>query len=50
MLNYLNLAMIDLILSLRRKGWFQRRIVRELDLNRETVARYLKQARGNLKP
>ena len=42
--------MIDLILSLRRKGWSQRRIAPELDLNRETVARYLKQARGDPKP
>jgi transposase len=50
MSNYLKLAMIDLILSLRRKGWSQRRIARELDLNRETVARYLKQARGDPKP
>ena len=50
MSNHLKLAMIDLILSLRRKGWSQRRIARELDLNRETVARYLRQARGDPKP
>jgi transposase len=50
MSNHLKLAMIDLILSLRRRGWSQRRIARELDLNRETVARYLKQARGDPKP
>ena len=43
MSNRLKVAMIDLILSLRLKGWSQRRIARELDLNRETVARYLKQ-------
>jgi transposase len=50
MSNRLKLAMIDLILSLRLKGWSQRRIARELDLNRETVARYLKQARRDPKP
>ncbi len=50
MSNHLKVAMIDLILSLRRKGWSQRRIARELDLNRETVARYLKQAGSDPKP
>jgi transposase len=50
MSNHLKLAMIDLILSLRLKGWSQRRIARELELNRETVARYLKQARSAPKP
>jgi transposase len=50
MSNHLKVAMIDLILSLRRKGWSQRRIARELDLNRETVARYLKQARSDPRP
>jgi transposase len=50
MSNRLKVAMIDLILSLRLKGWSQRRIARELDLNRETVARYLNQARTEPKP
>jgi len=44
MSNHLKVAMIDLILSLRRKGWSQRRIATELGINRETVARYLKHA------
>jgi transposase len=50
MSNHLKLAMKDLILSLSLKGWSQRRIARELELNRETVARYLKQARIAPKP
>jgi transposase len=38
----LKMARIDSIHSLYQQGWSQRRIARELDLNRETVARYLK--------
>ena len=45
MSNRLKVAMIDVILSFHRRGWSQRRIAIELDINRETVARYLKQAR-----
>jgi len=50
MSNRLKVAMIDVILSLHRKGWSQRRIANELEINRETVARYLKQARAAPKP
>jgi transposase len=50
MSNRLKVAMIDVILSLHRKGWSQRRIAVELDINRETVARYLKRARAAPKP
>ncbi len=50
MSNHLKVAMLNLILSLHRKGWSQRRIASELDINRETVARYLKQARAAAKP
>jgi transposase len=50
MSNRLKVAMIDIILSLHRRGWSQRRIANELELNRETVARYLKQARAAPKP
>jgi transposase len=50
MSHLLKVAKIDLILSLSRRGWSQRRIARELDLNRETVARYLKQAQSAPKP
>jgi transcriptional regulator len=34
----IKVAAIDIILSLRRRGWSQRRIASELDINRETVA------------
>jgi transposase len=40
--NQLKVVMIDTILSLRQRGWSQRRIARELGINRETVARYLR--------
>jgi transposase len=50
MSNRLKVAMIDVILSLHRKGWSQRRIAAELEINRETVARYLKLARAAPKP
>jgi transposase len=50
MSNHLKVAMIDLVLSLQRKGWSQRRIATELEINRETVARYLKLARAAPKP
>ena len=50
MSNQLKVAMIDIILSLHRKGWSQRRIARELEINRETVARYLKQVTPAPKP
>jgi transposase len=50
MSNLLNVAMINLILSLHRQGVSQRRIAHELGVNRETVARYLKRATVVLKP
>ena len=50
MSNLIKVATIDIILSLHRRGWSQRRIARELDVNRETVARYLKQAEAASKP
>src|SRR5262245_7408692 len=43
MSNQLKVAMIATIVSLRQRGWSQRRIARELGINRETVARYLRQ-------
>jgi transposase len=46
----LKVATIDIILSLHRRGWSQRRIARELDTNRETVGRYIKQTRAAPKP
>jgi transposase len=50
MSNRLKVAMIDIILSFHRRGWSQRRIANELGINRETVARYLKQASAAPKP
>jgi transposase len=50
MSNLLKVAMTEIILSLHRKGWSQRRIARELGINRETVARYLAQVRAAPKP
>ncbi len=50
MSNLLKVAMIDLILSLHRRRWSQRRIARELEISRETVARYVKRARAAPKP
>jgi transposase len=46
----IKVATIDIILSLHLRGWSQRRIARQLDINRETVARYLKQAQSAPKP
>jgi transposase len=46
----IKVATIDIILSLHRRGWSQRRIATELDINRETVARYLKRAESASKP
>ncbi len=41
MANHLTMALIDSVLTLHQRGWSQRRIARELDIDRETVARYL---------
>src|SRR5215470_1593806 len=50
MSNLLKVAMIETILSLRQRGWSQRRIARELGIDRETVARYLRQLPAPPKP
>jgi transposase len=42
--NQLKMALIDTIHSLHEQGWSGRRIARELRLDRDTVARYLRQA------
>jgi transposase len=50
MANALKMALIEAILSLRRRGWSGRRIARELGVDRETVARYLRMATESSKP
>jgi transposase len=50
MSNLLKVAMIETILSLHQRGWSQRRIARELGIDRETVARYLRPPVGLSKP
>jgi transposase len=50
MANLLKMAMIETIRTLHRRGWSQRRIAGELGINRETVARYLRQADSESKP
>ena len=47
MSNHLKLAMIDLDSLPPPQGLVRRRIAHKLDLNRETVARYLRQAPGD---
>jgi transposase len=41
MANRLKMALIETIQSLSRRGWSQRRIARELNVDRETVAKHL---------
>src|SRR5581483_2744299 len=47
MSNYLKMAAIHSILALHQQGWSQRRIARELGLDRETVARHIRQANSS---
>jgi len=39
--NQLKIAVVNAILTLRERGWSQRRIARELGIDRETVAKYI---------
>ena len=50
MANLLKMAIIDTIFTLKRRGWSQRRIARELGIHRETVARQLRIAQQAAKP
>jgi hypothetical protein len=45
-MNQLNVSLQHSILTLAGHGWSARRIARELDLNRETVGKYLRLARS----
>jgi hypothetical protein len=46
MSNHLEMAMMHSIMTLHQRGWSQRRIARELDIDRETVARHLGSAKA----
>jgi transposase len=50
MANQLKMALIETIATLHRRGWSQRRIARELNIDRETVGRYLRMAKSAPKP
>jgi transposase len=50
MSNLLKMAVRDTVRTLHRRGWSQRRIADELGINRETVARHLRQADPASKP
>ena len=50
MSNLLKMAVSETIRTLYRRGWSQRRIADELGINRETVARHLRQADPPPKP
>ena len=50
MANVLTMAKIESILSLHAQGWTQRRIARELGVDRETVRKYILQRSPEAKP
>jgi transposase len=50
MANQLKMAMANAILTLQQRGWSQRRIARELGIDRETVARYVSLPDADPKP
>lgn len=50
MANLLKMAIVQSILSLHAQGWSQRRISRELGVDRETVGKYLRQQLCGAKP
>ena len=50
MANQLKMALANAILTLQQRGWSQRRIARELGIDRETVARYVSLPGAGPKP
>jgi transposase len=50
MANHLSMATNDFILTLHQRGWSRRRIARELNVDRETVARHLRAHAAPSKP
>ena len=50
MANYLKMAKVSAILTLRERGWSQRRIARELGIHPDTVGRYIRLSGRDPKP
>jgi len=50
MANQLKMAMVNAIWTLKQRGWSNRRIARELGIDRETVARYVHLWESDSKP
>ncbi len=50
MSNRLKMAVVNAVLTLNELGWSQRRIARELGIDRETVARYVHSPPTEAKP
>ncbi len=50
MANQLKMALIDTIQRLHQQNWSQRRIALELEIDRETVSRYLRRAERQNQP
>jgi IS30 family transposase len=50
MANQLKMAMVNAIWTLKQRGWSNRRIARELGIDRETVARYIHLWESDSKP
>ena len=48
MANRLKMALIDAILSLKARRWSNRRITRELGVDRDTVTRHLRHAQQSI--
>jgi transposase len=46
MANLLKMAMIETIVRLHQQGWSNRRIAKELGIDRDAVSRHVRQARG----
>jgi transcriptional regulator len=49
MANLLKMAMIDTIVRLHRQGWSNRRIARELRIDRDAVSRHIREALAKAK-
>jgi IS30 family transposase len=50
MANHLKMALVHSILTLSTQGWSQRRIARELGVDRETVSRHIRRVAARANP